>query len=74
MVQCEACFSHQGEFITPFALFDNLHLLQDAQNANDFIFVMLNIIAMHFCGKRIHLIFVIKEIANVVDFEDNDLL
>ena len=42
MVQCEACFSHQGELITAFALFDNLYLLQDAQNANDFIFVMLN--------------------------------
>ena len=41
MVQCEACFSHQGELITAFALFDNLYLLQDAQNANDFIFVDL---------------------------------
>ena len=51
MVQCEACFSHQGELITAFALFDNLYLLQDAQNANDFIFVMLNIIAMHFAEK-----------------------
>lgn len=46
MVQCKACFSHQGELITAFALFDNLYLLQDAQNANDFIFVNFDAMAL----------------------------